>query len=158
MFFSGGVPLFNSNKIQIYPIFIKINELVGCYLTTSKPDVNFFLKYIVKNLVHLFREGIFINRLNRKVYPFVKNFLLDIVARRLFLNHVNFNANNGCTDCFQTGERIAFGKGSIQIYPYEEDKVVKDRTVEAHKQIIEILQRPNAPNSFLGKFDFSKMI
>lgn len=162
MFFSDGVPVFNSNKTQLYPIFMKVNEIdssienkifmVGCYVTTSKPDVNFFLKHVVNDLNRIFNDGVFINRLNIRVYPVVMNFLFDVVARRLFLNHVNFNTEHGCTDCYKTGERIKKGKGSVHVYKYIEDEVIVERSVEDHKLILDILNKPNGPNKFLGKF------
>lgn len=121
MFFSDGVPLFHSSKSTIYPLFFKINELnlkeenkvflLGCYLTDSTINTNFFLNYIVNDLNMLSNDGVYIDKLNCKIYPLLINFLFDTVARRLFLNHVNFNTNYGCTYCYQAGKRIKYRKG-----------------------------------------------
>lgn len=117
VFNSDGVPIFNSNSNQLWPLYLRLNEidgkqtenkfLIGCYLTTSnKPDPNFFLEYIVNQLNELYVDGVYSSKLEKILRPVLFNFILDLPARSLFLNHNYYNGEFGCTDCYDSGERI----------------------------------------------------
>ena len=123
VFNSDGVPIFNSNSNSIWPIYLKSNEidskktenkfLIGCYLSnSSKPDHNFFLGQIVNQLNEIYTNGIYSTDLENLVYPVLFNFILDLPARALFMNHNYYNGEHGCTDCYDKGIRIA-SKGNF---------------------------------------------
>ena len=113
--FSDGVSISKSSKFNVWPIFIKLNDL-SCsqeqktflyanYYGESKPDINFFLRDLISSLNRMFNEGIYINKLQTTVYPMLIVSIFDTPARSHFLNHVSHNGYFGCTICTIEGER-----------------------------------------------------
>ena len=112
-----GVEISDLSKKQIWPLFVKINELdlaedrkvflYSCHIGRSKPDVEFYLDNLVRELNDLNETGVFIERLNEIVYPVLLNCLFDLPARSHFLQHAGHTAKSGCTICNVSGESLA---------------------------------------------------
>lgn len=110
-FFSDGFKVFQGQEslIQAWPIFFKVNELktrednkvflYGCFIGDEKPDVDFYLNSLTKELNDLCEYGLYLPKLNRTVYPLALNCILDIPAKAHFLCHAAHNAKYGCSTC-----------------------------------------------------------
>ena len=72
--FTDGIPLFQSSKVSLWPVYLIINEfppkqrftrknmiLWGIWQGCGKPQMNMFLKPLVEDLVHLYQRGVDIN-------------------------------------------------------------------------------------------------
>lgn len=141
--FTDGVYLSKTN--EIYPIYFAISNLNcppqqqrflnSCIKTQNKPKLDFFLEDTLLELAVLSKEGLFIESLNRKVYFFLSNFLMDAVARAYFLCHRLYAAKFGCTDCLHEGSRVPVGNGTANIYPPVLNVPVRSRKL--HEFILE---------------------
>lgn len=130
--FVDGVPIYKNNT-QLWFIFFRINDLDckieksiflhSAYLTTKKPDPEFFFSQLINDLNNSFQNGIYVQNLDRKVHPALTTLFFDLGCKSKFINTVNFNTSFGCFNCLQEGERIKVGKGSGHVYPYEENVV-----------------------------------
>ena len=110
-----GVPLFKSSKMNIWPLYLIINELpyslrikkensiiAGIWFGQSKPEVNLFMSVFEKELEKLY-NGIDVQVPNLE-YPLkVRGPLIsgtcDLPAKALFLNMHQFNGKYGCMNC-----------------------------------------------------------
>ena len=151
-FFTDGVSLFNSTKDQIWPIFLRLDNLncdeydkiilIACSISVTKPEVNLFCKKFVDDINQLFEYGLVINE--EIIYPVLTNTIMDLEAKFCFVGHCRHNADYGCTQCFQKGERESFIKNqrtgkkiSIHIYPPNQLSIKRD--MQTHREIIEKL-------------------
>lgn len=109
-----GVQLAESTTKQMWPLFVKINELnapepkkvilLSCFVGEGKPNADFFLDNVVEQLNYLFDNGILLRLPDEQlVYPLVLDFMLDMPARSWALEHSGHNAKFGCTSCKAEG-------------------------------------------------------
>lgn len=120
--FSDGVKVFNSSKTEIWPVFIRIEDLdcslddktllYSCFHGKSKPNVETYIDELINSLIKLYSEGIYIEKLNCKVYVLLLVNLFDTPARHLFLNHASHKGYFSCTICKIKGIR----KGHYQLF------------------------------------------
>ena len=109
-----GIPVFNSNNFQIWPIQCQIIELspkdrqanicIPClWFGKSKPNMIKFLTAFVAELKDLEQTGI---KWMDSVHQLKLNLLLcssDSVAHPLMRNTKQFNGKYGCDFCLHTG-------------------------------------------------------
>lgn len=116
---SDGVALSNSSASEIWPIYLRFENLVGsqiertCLLSSfygckageTKPDVEFYTEKLIEGLIKLFEKGVYIEKLRERVYPMVLISLFDTPARAHFLNHKTHSGYESCTICTINGQR-----------------------------------------------------
>lgn len=98
--FLDGVKLFNKTNDQLWPIFIKLNNikldskivLIGCYVGQSKPEVEFYLSKFIDFLNDVYENGIEIGA-GGIVYSVIKNFVVDMQAKLHVMEHGVFKGN-----------------------------------------------------------------
>ena len=101
-----GVPLFNSNNVQLWPIscliknFISSPFIVGLFCGNSKPKpLNTFLEQFINELYSLLQDGINVN--NNQFSIKVHSFVCDAPARafiKCVKSHGGYAACDKCTD------------------------------------------------------------
>lgn len=139
--FSDGVQVSHSSKSEVWPIYLKINDLdcsqeektflYSCFHGSSKPDPEFFLEGLLDSLIKLSSEGIFVNKLGFRVYPMLAINVFDTPARSLFLGHASHTGFFACTICMIKGER----KCSCQLFKPQEVVQLRDR--QTYEQALE---------------------
>lgn len=78
---SDGAQPFESTQQEMWPLFLRFNELDcseelkiflhSVFYGKKKPEPNFYLKLIVDDLIDLYVNGIYINKLKKKVINFL---------------------------------------------------------------------------------------
>ena len=154
---TDGVPVFKSSNVSMWPIQCTINELppqlrrenvllTGLWFGQGKPEPSVFLKPFVEELNDLAQNGFTWMKPNTALPTVSKVFTLictcDSVARCALQNVKQFNGKFGCAWCQQEGERVAKGRGHVQVYPFLEE-LAEDRT---HDQTVEDAQEAHAQN------------
>ena len=130
---TDGVNLYSSSKIELWPIFLAVNELspamrfsrenmiiAGIWQGKGKPPFYSYLSEFSRELNSLFTEGvdISIESVNKNVKLAVICCTLDLPAKASVLNMTQFNGTFGCISCEEPGEVVSSGKGHARSYPY----------------------------------------
>ena len=131
--FSDGVQVSRSSKSEVWPIYLKVNDLNcaeeektflnACFYGASKPDPGFFLDGLLDSLTKLSSEGFFVQKLGFRVYPMLAINVFDTPARSLFLQHVSHTGFFACTICKIRGVR----KCSCQLFKPQATVELRDR-------------------------------
>ena len=133
IFNTDGVNLFSSSKIELWPIYLAINELspqkrftreniifVGIWQGKGKPPMNQFLSIFVRLMNSLYTEGveIKIDRQMLTVRLSVVCCVADLPAKAEILNMSYFNGPHACIKCEASGESVKQGSGTAKCYAY----------------------------------------
>lgn len=105
-----GLPVFNSSKIEFWPILINVFEMkdiqpmvAGIYCGVGKPaNITEFLSQFVEEMLSILRDGIRIN--GYKLAIRIRCFICDSPARAFIKCCANFNSQHGCLKCQAIGE------------------------------------------------------
>lgn len=126
---TDGVPVFNSSKYGIWPLYVTINELPydirsknavlsSMWFGNEKPVPETFLKPFIDELNVIYDKGIVWHNNGKeqksKVTVLVAS--CDAIARSLIQNLIQFNGKYGCNYCFHPGQRIERLKGHARVY------------------------------------------
>lgn len=131
---TDGVNLYSSSKVELWPIFLAINELtppnrfsrdnillVGIWQGKGKPPFQAFFKIFSEYMNSLFKEGVEI-KVNED-YFIVKLAVVcgvfDLPAKAEVLNMSYFNGPYACIKCELSGVTVKQGKGTAKCYPYK---------------------------------------
>jgi len=128
-----GVPVFESSKFSIWPLYFIVNELpiklcyimenvilAGLWFGESKPNMTVFLKLA---LINLEQDGVEV-RSPLHACPFVSKVIVlagtcDLAAKCLVLNTIQFNGDFGCLKCLQPGVTVYIAtRRHTHIYPF----------------------------------------
>ncbi|XP_057334280.1 uncharacterized protein LOC130673325 [Microplitis mediator] len=137
---TDGVSPFKSSKFNVWPFFLRINELpflerikpentilAGLWFGFEKPDPNKFMAAFYDEL-KVFYNGLYFNVPNFNIPIFVRGFImngtLDLPAKALFLNMSPHMARYGCQKCKIASEKI----DHVQCYRFTNN--LKLRTTE----------------------------
>ena len=165
-----GTPIFKSSKFSLWPLYLIVNELpynlrmlkentlfAGLWFGEIKPNMQLFLKPLVKELSRLETSGI---KVSSPLYPqpFVSRVILlagtcDLPAKCLVLNSVQFNGYYGCSKCLQPGITWnTSARGHVHVYPYDvSDPSGPKRTKLQHKRDIKrVMDESIAINGIKG--------
>lgn len=167
--YSDGIKSKSDHDVPLWPLIVKFNEIecdldqkrftIGCYY--GNPDVNFFLFKFSKDLNKIYKDGVFIKKLNKRVYPALIDFQLDYQARSKFLYHGAHNGYCGCTQCLNPGESLKIvnkkTKKVSTVRIYRPNRFIKLRTVENQKSIIKDLDE-NTSEQIFGVKDKSILL
>lgn len=128
------VNLYTSSKVELWPIFLAINELtlpnrfsrdnillVGIWQKKGKPPFEAFFEIFSEYMNSLFNEGVEI-KVNED-YFIVKLAVVcgvfDLPAKAEVLNMSYFNGPHSCIKCEQSGVTVKQGKGTAKCFPYK---------------------------------------
>uniref|UniRef100_A0A182PWK5 Uncharacterized protein n=1 Tax=Anopheles epiroticus TaxID=199890 RepID=A0A182PWK5_9DIPT len=116
-----GLPLFKSSRKQLWPIQIRVLELiktppfiVGTFGGSMKPgNLEEFLNPFVEEINDLQQRGILFEK---KLVPFfLRAVIADSPMRATLKATMNFNARHGCLKCTCVGTSISTGPNSKKI-------------------------------------------
>lgn len=154
----GMKPFGNASEFEVWPLFLRINELdcplfdktflFANFYGKKKPDVSFYLDNLIDTLSDLFNRGIYVERLKCKVYPMLIVNVFDYPARVHFLNHLSHKADYSCTMCYIKGTQI---DRHHHLFTPEADIQLKIK-----EDILKIIADGNLP--FKGKYFYSLML
>lgn len=153
--FTDGVPLFKSSGVQMWPVYILINEippkqrflrknmlLWGVWQGKGKPKMNMFLKPLILDLTKLYNEGLLIT-IDHQEYCIKAMLILatmDLQARAYVTGMTQHNGEYGCLYCEEPGAVVASGAGNCRSYiqqgepaPRRTDQNVKQHAKLAHE-------------------------
>ena len=134
VFNTDGINLFSSSKIELWPIYLAINEMspqkrfnreniifVGIWQGKGKPPMNQFLGVFVQLVNSLYIDGVEIQvdgqLINVKLS--VLCCVADLPAKAEILNMSYFNGPHACIKCEEPGKSVKQGGGTAKCYPYK---------------------------------------
>ncbi|MGH0120675.1 UNVERIFIED_CONTAM: hypothetical protein FKN15_035061 [Acipenser sinensis] len=130
---SDGVPVFESSECSIWPIQVTVNELPpdirkdhvllsSLWFGSSKPVLQTYLRPLIEEMELLKDRGLqwMDGDIIRTSRVFAVVSACDAVARPMLKNSTQFNGKHGCDWCLHPGERVAKGKGFVNVYPYDD--------------------------------------
>ena len=130
-----GVALYKSSSITLYPVLIVILNLppnirmnaenmilAGLYVGPKKPVMKLLLDPVMKNLEHLFIEGLTMSLPGGLTTVKTKLVfgVFDLIAKAPVLNFKQFNGKFGCSVCYHPGLRLPNGARIYLPYSYPE--------------------------------------
>jgi len=134
VFNTDGVNLYSSSKIELWPIFLAINELnpgmrfardnmllVGIWQGKGKPPFKQYMNVFSEDMNDLYRNGVEVemsknNILNVKLAVLCG--ITDLPAKAEMLNMTYFNGAEACIFCEEPGKVVKQGKGCARCFPY----------------------------------------
>lgn len=133
---SKNLQTFNTLIVQLYDLDtpIRLKTFLNGAAKSHSPNLNQMLDPFIDSLNNLWKNGIFIKKINKKVYPYLHCFLLDGQARPDYLMQSHHGAEFFCNGCLVKGRVVKMGAGHSRIYPYGEEDPQK-RTHEMSKSV-----------------------
>ncbi|XP_052130279.1 uncharacterized protein LOC127751196 isoform X1 [Frankliniella occidentalis] len=136
MWNTDGVCLYDSSKLQLWPLYLVINELppekrykrenlilAAVYIGESKPTVNVFLKHVYP-LVEQLKQGVSVNVAGEQEPVLIKACIIcgtcDTPAKSMMFNMKHFNGFFSCPKCYSLGEKSDRTE-QVFVHPYEEN-------------------------------------
>ena len=133
IFNTDGVNLYSSSKVELWPIFLAINELspaqrfsrnniilLGLWQGKGKPPFQAFLQIFTDEMNTLYTEGVEV-QIDEETYSVKLSVLCgitDLPAKAELLNMSYFNGEYACITCEEPGLTVKQGKGHAKCYPY----------------------------------------
>ncbi|CAG2187656.1 unnamed protein product [Mytilus edulis] len=132
---TDGVSLYSSSKVQLWPIFMAVNELnpcarfarenvilAGIWQGKGKPPFNTFIGSFCKLMNDLYDTGITekLNGEETTVKLKVICGIYDLPAKAAILNMTQYNGSDSCITCEEPGKTVKQGKGTSRCFPYRE--------------------------------------
>lgn len=127
---TDGVNLYSSSKVELWPVFLSINELspalrfsrenillIGLWQGMRKPPFKVYFKCISEEINYLTVNGIDLNE-QIHVHLSVLGVSLDLPAKAGLLNMTLYNGAEACVTCEEPGKNVTQGKGYSRCYPY----------------------------------------
>ena len=128
---TDGVPVFESSRFSVWPIFLTINEVIpnkrkdytilhSLWYGKQRPHMSTFLKPFVEDLSALYSDGFKwtdkhgIIHITRCI-PLLAT--VDSVARASLQGIKQFNGEFGCSFCIHPGKVVPKGNGTTRVYP-----------------------------------------
>lgn len=132
---TDGVSLYSSSKVQLWPIFMAVNELnpcarfarenvilAGIWQGKGKPPFNTFIGSFCKLMNDLYDTGITekLNGEETTVKLKVICGIYDLPTKAAILNMTQYNGSDSCITCEEPGKTVKQGKGTSRCFPYRE--------------------------------------
>ena len=132
LFNTDGIPLYKSSKVNIWPVFLAINELPpverfakknmilwGLWQGKGKPRFSTFFEVFTDDLIRLKCEGFTIlNKFHPKLMLSLGS--TDLQGKAYLLSMSHHNAVCGCITCEEEGFTTKQGKGHVRCYPFRD--------------------------------------
>jgi len=130
---TDGVNLYSSSKVELWPVFLAINELspkirfsrenmllIGIWQGKGKPPFKQFFASLGDELNSLYNGGVEVNVNGKDILAklAVVCGVFDLPAKASILNMTYFNGKEGCITCEDPGKRVKQGKGTSHCYPF----------------------------------------
>ncbi|XP_021354853.1 uncharacterized protein LOC110451260 [Mizuhopecten yessoensis] len=133
VFNTDGVNLYSSSKVELWPIFLAVNELsppkrfcrdnillVGIWQGKEKTPFNPFFRIFSEDMNSLYNVGVDV-QIGDEAYN-VKLAIIcgiaDLPAKAEILNMSYFNGSHACIKCEEPGMTAQQGKGYARCFPY----------------------------------------
>ncbi|XP_060556799.1 uncharacterized protein LOC132717364 isoform X2 [Ruditapes philippinarum] len=160
---TDGVNLYSSSKVELWPVFMAINELspelrfsrenllvLGLWQGKGKPPFKQFLAYICQEINILTQNGIQME-MEEKLYVVYLRVLcvtMDLPAKAAVLNMTLYNGREACILCEETGVTVAQGRGHCRSYPYRTENELFP--IRSHDSVIESMRNASAIHRIKG--------
>lgn len=165
IFNTDGVNLYSSSHVELWPIFLAINELnpaarfarenmllVGLWQGKGKPPFQHYMHIFSEHMNSLYTEGIQIKiedqPINVKLAVICGT--LDLPAKASVLNMTFFNGANACITCEEPGVSVSQGAGRARCYPYRGVRGFPMRDSETVKLNMQQASANKRVNGFKG--------
>lgn len=134
-FNTDGVNLFSSSKVELWPIFLALNELspaqrfsrenmllVGIWQGKGKPPFQPYMEIFAEEMNKLKEEGVQISTHGRNTCCklLLTCCIADLPAKASLLNMTYFNGCEACIACEEPGLVVKQGKGHSRSYPFRD--------------------------------------
>ena len=130
LFNIDGIPLCKSSKVNMWPVFLAINELPaekwlskkdmilwGLWQGKRKPRFSTFFEVFTDDLINLKCEGFTIlNKFHPKVILSLGS--TDLQGKAYLLSMSHHNGVCGCSTCEEEGFKTKQGKGHMRCYSF----------------------------------------
>lgn len=144
---TDGLSLYSSSKIQLWPVFVAINEmtpslrfareniiLAGIWQGKGKPPMQQYLEPLCAMFNDLYENGIVIDlddiETNVKLKVLCGTY--DLPAKSSLLNMTQYNGSDSCITCEESGKIVKQGKGHCRSFPYRENPCPKRNQESYH--------------------------
>lgn len=132
---TDGLCLYQSSKVELWPIFLTVNELppqkrfarhniilAGIWQGRGKPPFQQFMEAFTAQMDDLFSKGfnIVVDHETITVRLSVLCAVADLPAKAGLLNMTLFNGVEACITCTEPGKVVQQGKGHARCYPYRD--------------------------------------
>lgn len=132
LFNTDGISLYKSSKVNIWPVFLAINELPpnerfvkknmilwGLWQGKGKPRFSTFFEVFTEDLITLKHEGLTVTD---KCHPKLMLSLgsTDLQGKAYLLSMSHHNGECGCSTCEEEGFTTKQGKGHVRCYPFRD--------------------------------------
>lgn len=162
---TDGVNLYSSSRVELWPIFIAINELspavrfareniiiAGIWQGKGKPPFKQFLEKFTGEINQLLENGIEIDGINEPVKMAVICCTMDLLAKASVLNMTQFNGSGACITCEEPGMVVPRGRGHSRCYPYRNmDEKFPSRTSLTVTEAMQNASERNKVKGFKGR-------
>lgn len=132
LFNTDGIPLYKSSRVNIWPVFLAINELPpeerfakknmilwGLWQGKGKPRFSTFFEVFTDDLIALKHKGFTImNKFHPKLMVSLGSADLQGKAYLMYMSH--HNGASGCITCEEEGFTTKQGKGHVRCYPFRD--------------------------------------
>jgi hypothetical protein len=140
LFNTDGVPLYNSSKVGLWPVYLVINELPpvmrfsrqnmilwGVWQSKSKPVFQTFFRPFVEEMLKLKKHGFSLSIENEvmNVKAILLAGTLDLQAKAMILEMAHHNGEFACITCEEPGVVVPQGKGHARVFPSRIDPAAK---------------------------------
>lgn len=107
-----GIPLFNSSRVQLYPILVNIVNVknisiipIGIYVGNSKPnDISLYLSDFVSEMKLINENGINIDK--KRISFKIRAIICDAPAKAFVCGIVGHTSSHGCSKCVQIAKKV----------------------------------------------------
>lgn len=160
---TDGVNLYSSSKVELWPLFIAINEispkhrfarenllLIGIWQGKGKPPFQVLMEHVGNDLNELYNKGVEIT-VEKKVIKAKLSVIcgvFDLPAKASLLNMTFYNGAESCITCEEPGFVTKQGKGSARCYPYRE--VNEKAKIRTHEEVVEHMKNATAKKRVKG--------
>lgn len=137
IFNTDGVCLYSSSHIQLWPLYLALNELspdmrfarenmiiVGIWQGKGKPNMTTFLKSFSDISNELYDTGVKIKVENEETVTVKLSVICgtaDLPAKAAVLNMKQYNGSYSCITCEDPGESVKQGKGYSRYFPCRDE-------------------------------------
>jgi hypothetical protein len=163
---TDGVNLYSSSKVELWPVFLAINELspslrfsrenillAGLWQGKGKPPFKLLLEHASKEINTLTESGlkIEVDGETKTVHLRVLCVTLDLPAKAGVMNMTLFNGQCACITCEEPGIVVTQGRGHSRSYPYRSlDECFPNRFHETVLQNMATATEKNRQKGFKG--------
>lgn len=168
---TDGINLYSSSKVELWPIFIAINELrpkhrfarenvllLGIWQGKGKPPFQIFMEHVGAELDNMYTKGLELIVENKIIVAKLAIVcgVFDLPAKASLLNMTYFNGAESCITCEEIGVSVKQGKGNARCFPYKEE--TEKAKMRNHEEVAEQMKIGTAKKRVKGFKGVSGML